>query len=184
VALLRGINVGGRNVIAMADLRAAFAASGFTSVSTYIQSGNVLFRTPEAGGGTGHDAAGLEARIEQMLADMLGTPIMVVVLSQDRLRGVVGSAPDGFGADPGRFHSDTVFLKPPLVAEQAMAFVELRDGVDRVWAGDGVLYFQRLSARRTQSKLSRLLGKSVYRQMTIRNWATTTRLLSLLDTAG
>ena len=56
-----------------------------------------------------------------------------------------------------------------------------RDEVDQAWPGSGVLYFARLSARRTQSKMSSIVGTPEYQQMTIRSWATTTKLLALLD---
>ena len=62
-----------------------------------------------------------------------------------------------------------------------MRIVDLRDGVDRAWPGAGVIYFARLSARRTQSRMSRIVGTPEYQQMTIRSWSTTTKLLGLLD---
>jgi uncharacterized protein (DUF1697 family) len=173
VALLRGINVGGRNPIAMADLRAALATT-FDEVETYIQSGNVLFRTDAA-------AKGLESTIEELLEEAFGLSLAVVVRSHRQLRTVVAKAPAGFGAEPATFHSDVIFLKAPLTAAKAMQVVETRDGVDAAWAGTGVLYFARLSARRTQSRLSRIVSTPAYKQMTIRSWTTTTKLLALLD---
>jgi uncharacterized protein (DUF1697 family) len=65
-------------------------------------------------------------------------------------------------------------------ATQAMEVLNPREGVDRVWPGDGVIYSQRLSALRTRSRLSRIAGTPAYRSMTIRNWNTTTKLLSLM----
>ena len=62
-----------------------------------------------------------------------------------------------------------------------MAAVRCRDGVDQAWAGPGVVYFARLSARRAQSRMTAVVGTPEYRMMTIRNRATTTRLLALLD---
>lgn len=176
VALLRGINVGGRNPVPMADLRATFEGAGFGEVGTYIQSGNVLF-TSDA------PRAELESTIEAAVEQRFGIPLVVVVRSHRQLRNVVARAPDGFGQEPGTHHSDVVFLKEPLTARRAMGVVELRDGVDRAWPGPGVVYFARLSARRTQSRMSRIVGTSEYRRMTIRNWATTTKLLALLDAA-
>jgi uncharacterized protein (DUF1697 family) len=105
------------------------------------------------------------------------------VRSHRQLRDVVRKAPDGFGAQPGTYHSDVIFLKAPLTSKQAMGVVQLRDGVDQAWAGAGVLYFARLSERRVQSKMSKIVGTPEYQQMTIRNWATTTKLLNLLDAA-
>lgn len=174
VALLRGINVGGRNRVAMPDLRAAFQAAGYGSVATYIQSGNVLFTA-------GVTPDGLETDIETMLEPHLGMPLVVVVRAHHQLRQVVERAPEGFGAAPHTYHCDVVFLKAPLTSDQAMHLVELRQGVDEAWPGSGLLYFQRLSSRRAQSRMSKIVGKPEYQQMTIRSWATTTKLLTLLD---
>jgi uncharacterized protein (DUF1697 family) len=173
VALLRGINVGGRNPVPMAELQEAFTGAGLQDVSTYIQSGNVLFSTDRP-------AAGLEDHVEAVLEERFGVPIVVVVRSLRQLRSVVRSAPPGFGGQPDEHHSDVIFLKRPLTAAKAMEVVRLRDGVDRAWAGTGVLYFARLSERRTQSRLSSIMGTPEYRLMTIRNWRTTTTLLELL----
>jgi uncharacterized protein (DUF1697 family) len=174
VALLRGINVGGKNLISMADLRAELENAGYAAVQTYIQSGNVLFETNAP-------RAELEESIEALLADRLGCPVLVVVRSHRQLGNTVASAPNAFGDDRDAYLSDVVFLKAPLTAAQAMRAVSLREGVDRAWPGTGVLYFERLAERSSQSRLSRLAGKPQYQRMTIRNWSTTTRLLSMLD---
>lgn len=176
VALLRGVNVGGKNPVSMAELRAAFEADGHDEVSTYIQSGNVLFSSPRP-------AKELEVEIESMLEQRFGLPLVVVVRSHRQLRSIVERAPDGFGAEPHRCHSDVLFLRAPLTPRQAMAVVQLRDGVDRAWAGTGVLYFERLSERRTQSRMSRIVATAEYQRMTIRSWSTTTKLLGRLDRA-
>ena len=172
LALLRGINVGGRNPVPMVDLREVFTAAGFTQVTTYIQSGNVLFTTDRAG-------AGLEQQIEARLEQRFGVPIVVMIRSLRQLRSVVRSAPPQFGLRPDRYHSDVIFLKAPLTPARAMRVAQLRDGVDQAWAGTGVLYFARLSERRTQSKLSGIMGTPEYQLMTIRSWKTTSKLLDL-----
>ncbi len=174
VALLRGINVGGKNLISMANLRAEFEHAGYEAVQTYIQSGNVLFETDRPRGE-------LEASIESLLAERIGCPVLVVVRSHRQLATVVNAAPDGFGTDRDTHLSDVVFLKSPLTSAQAMRVVELRDGVDRAWPGTRVLYFERRADRRAQSRLSRLASTPQYQRMTIRNWSTTTKLLALLD---
>jgi uncharacterized protein (DUF1697 family) len=174
VVLLRGINVGGRNPISMADLRDSFEARGFEKVSTYIQSGNVLLSSAAK-------RASLEGDIQRMLQRRLGLDLVVVVRSDIQMRNIVGKAPQGFGEDPDRYHFDVVYLKHPLTPDRALRVVDVREGVDRVWPGTGVLYFSRLSERRSQSRLSRLTGTPEYELMTIRNWNTTTRLVELLD---
>ena len=177
VALLRGINVGGHNLVPMADLRKAFEDGGYSDVATYIQSGNVVFASTAP-------AKSLEDDIEGMLERRFGFPLVVVVRSEAQLRSVVKKAPAGFGQTPDEYHSDVIFLKSPMTPAKAMEVVKLRDGVDQVWSGTGALYFARLSARRTESRMSKIVGTPPYKLMTIRNWATTTKLLGMLDAAG
>lgn len=173
MALLRGINVGGKNPVPMAALREAFEAEGYGSVRTYIQSGNVLFDSDAP-------RVALEGDIEAALERRLGLPLVVVVRSHRQLRAVVDKAPEGF-ADADRYHSDVLFLKEPLTPAQVMRVVELRDGVDHAWAGTGVVYFRRLSERRTQSRMSKIVGTPEYQMLTVRSWSTTTKLLALVD---
>ncbi len=172
LALLRGINVGGKNPVPMGELRATFEEAGFSAVQTYIQSGNVLF---DASGTVGEDD------VEKLLERRFRLPLVVVLRTHRQLRAVVEKAPEGFGRQPDTFHSDVVFLKAPLTSRQAMRVVELRDEVDQAWPGTGVVYFQRLSARRTASRMGRIVGTPEYKRMTIRSWRTTTKLLDLFD---
>lgn len=174
VVLLRGINVGGKNKVSMAALRSTLEDAGYEDVRTYIQSGNVLVTTDRP-------ARDLEEHIERTIEGHFDVPIVVVVRSEAQMRAVVAKAPKGFGASPEEFHSDAVFLKGPLTAAQAMRVVQKRDGVDEAWPGTGVIYFRRLSAKRTQSKMSKIVGTPEYKSMTIRSWATTTKLVALLE---
>jgi uncharacterized protein (DUF1697 family) len=175
VALLRGINVGGANPILMADLRACFQEAGFGEVATYIQSGNVVFSSSE------RDAAVLTERIERVLSATFAYEASVVLRSRAQMRAVVQRAPVRFGTEPERYRSDVLFLKAPLTARAAMREVTTREGVDRAWEGPGVLYFDRLTERASQSRLTRIVSLPIYRQLTIRNWNTTTRLLAMLE---
>lgn len=172
VALLRGINVGGRNKVLMADLRAAFEDAGHESVETYIQSGNVVFTS-------GQPRASLAPALDTMLTERFGFDIPVAVRSHRQMRTVVHQAPDGFGADPDTYHCDVIFLRDGLTPAQALDSVETREGVDEAWKGASVLYFRRLSAERTRSKLSKVTQAAAYEHMTIRNWRTTTTLLEM-----
>ena len=175
VALLRGINVGGKNLIKMPALKACFEDHGFEDVTTYIQSGNVVFGSPDT------EAAQLTSRIEDMLTSTFGLPLSVVLRSRAQMRAIVDRAPDGFGTEPARYRYDVIFLKAPVTATTAMKSVSTKPGVDEAHAGTGVLYFSRLTARAAQSHLSRIVGLPVYKNMTIRNWNTTTKLLQMLE---
>jgi uncharacterized protein (DUF1697 family) len=175
VALLRGINVGGKNLIKMPALKACFEANAFEDVATYIQSGNVLFASPETRAGE------LTQRIEAMLAESFGYQARVVVRTRRQMRAVVGRAPEGFGAEPMKYRYDVIFLKEPLTAKVAMKSVPTNPGVDEAHAGSGVLYFSRFIAKATQSRLSKIVSSSIYPSVTIRNWSTTTKLLGMMD---
>ena len=175
VALLRGINVGGKNVIRMAELRSCFEATGFRDVITYIQSGNVIFRAPASAPGP------LTIRIEEMLASAFNYRARVVLRSREQMDAVVAGAPAGFGSRPDRYRYDTIFVRAPLTATAAMEEVRTRLGVDEAWAGKEVLYFSRLISKASRSYLSRLVSMPVYQDMTIRNWNTTTKLLQLMS---
>src|SRR5918994_483018 len=175
VALLRGINVGGKNLIKMPALKAAFEDDGFGNVSTYIQSGNVLFDAADA------DSAKLTRRIEKMLAEAFDYIPTVVVRSRRQMGATVDRAPTGFGSQPARYLYDAVFLKEPLTAKAAMKQLSMNPGVDEAWAGAGVLYISRLRAKATSSRLNRIASLPIYASMTIRNWNTTTKLLALME---
>ncbi len=178
VALLRGINVGGRNLIRMPALKACFEAGGFAEVATYIQSGNVLFTSPET------RVAGLTQRIEEMLAATFGYQATVVVRNRAQMRAVVEHAPKGFGTEPATYRYDAIFLKPPLTSKVAMKSVPTKPGVDEAHAGTGVLYFSRLIEKATQSRLNKIVSSPIYASVTIRNWNTTTKLLSMMNEAS
>ncbi len=177
VALLRGINVGGKNVIRMSDLRACFQDGGLKDASTYIQSGNVMFSTPE------RSLATLTERVERILAARFDYDASVVLRNRAQMRSIVRRAPAGFGSDPA-FRCDVIFCMSPLTARTAMRDVQTREGVDRAWIGSGVLYFERLASRASQSRLSRIASLPIYQRMTIRNWNTTTKLLELMEASG
>jgi uncharacterized protein (DUF1697 family) len=178
VALLRGINVGGNNLIKMPALKACFEAQGLADVATYIQSGNVLFSTGEAG------VAELAQRIEAAIAKTFGCQASVALRTRRQMREIVARAPRGFGAAPDKYRYDVIYLLPALSAAVAVKTVPTAPGVDEAHAGKGVLYFSRLITKASQSRLSKLVSMPAYKSMTIRNWNTTTALLRMLDVAA
>jgi uncharacterized protein (DUF1697 family) len=173
VALLRGINVGGANIVKMVDLKASFEAMGFEDVRTYIQSGNVLFAAKSK-----QNAKALVARIERALTKRFGVA-RIVVVSAEELSRVVKEAPRGFGKQPQKYRYDVLFVKAPLTAKAALSEIPTNPEVDTASAGKHAVYFQRLIAKATQSRLSRVVALPIYKNMTIRNWNTTTKLLGL-----
>ncbi len=178
VALLRGINVGGRNAVPMKELVACVSAGDYADVATYIQSGNVLFTTDQA------DARAMELDLEQRIEQHFGFPVPVVVRSRTELDETVAAAPSVFGSPDHR--CDVIFLRHPLTADDAFeALPPPAEGVDESWKGPaGCLYFARLTAKATKSRLSRITASPIYPVITIRNWNTTSRLQALLAELG
>lgn len=175
VALLRGINVGGKNKIPMAELRAAMEGLGYGDVQTYIQSGNVVFSAKGA-------AADLEHELEAMLPERFtldSASIMVLVLDGDRLASIVTQAPEGFGTEPDTYKYDVAFLKG-VTGDDVLPHVKVRPDVDTVWARPDAFYYRRLTSLYRKSRLSTIASSPVYANMTIRNWNTTTRLHTML----
>jgi uncharacterized protein (DUF1697 family) len=176
VALLRGINVGGKNLIRMPDLAECFRDAGYEEVTTYLQSGNVLFSADH------EKPSKLEAKVEAMLEERFGTPLLVVIRSRDELAKTIDAAPADHGSP--KLRSDVFFLKHPLTAEEALAEMpELRDGVDSVAPGPGAIYFSRVAATATKTRIQKFMGMPVFQRMTVRTWGTATRLLEKLDAA-
>lgn len=182
VALLRGINLGGRNRVAMADLRTLACELGHTDVSTYIQSGNVLFTAvPEA------DAAALAEAMTAAIAAKLGVTAPVVVIARGELAAIVGANPFPHEPEPRRVHA-VVLSEPPgtellgrLEAAKAQAAAA---GVPDSALLIGRTLYVHTPAGYGTSDLAQTVIKIVSSPKagstgTARNWATMTKLLEL-----
>jgi uncharacterized protein (DUF1697 family) len=172
-ALLRGINVGGKNIIRMADLRQFFLDIGCLDVQTYIQSGNVIFKSGNP------DRGSLAKTIRQELSQTFDYHNPLVLMCLPDLQKIVSEAPSGFGEEIQSYKYDVLFLLPPLTALEAIQDVPVREDVDRAWKGPGVIYYRRSSEQLTRSMLNKLPSKPLYQKMTIRNWRTTNKILEL-----
>ena len=184
VALLRGINVGGRNRVAMADLREVVLGLGHTEVATYIQSGNVVFSSEEA------DSAVIAAALELAIAEHLGVRPKVIVLTRAELAQVVADNP--FPEEPNPRWVHAIFRSGPLgpdeLAAVAAAQQRARDqGSDDEARVVGTTLFLHtpggLGRSELAAQLTRLGGsRTAEAAGTARNWATVNKLLALCDT--
>jgi uncharacterized protein (DUF1697 family) len=175
LVLLSGINVGGNNIIRMSDLKSCFEKMGYANVQTYIQSGNVLFRTDHK------DLTKLTSDIEVALTGQFSYKARIVVLNYMQLKKTVEEAPAGFGKEADKYRYDVLFLKESLIPEEVLKNIKIKEGVDSASAGESVLYFSRLISRASQSYLTKIITQPVYQNITIRNWNTTTKLLTLME---
>jgi uncharacterized protein (DUF1697 family) len=173
VALLRGINVGGKSLIRMADLRECVEGLGYDDVSTFIASGNVLFGTAV------RDVAKLESAIERALERRFDLPIAVVVRSRADLGRVVKAIPQRWiGNDSMRVN--VAFLRRTLDGRKLAREHEPREGVDELVATRSALIWATRRDALTRSGMQKLVGSDAYRDLTVRNLNTTLKLQELL----
>lgn len=175
IALLRGINVGGKNSIRMADLKHAFAALGFTDVRTYIQSGNVLFR-----GGDG-SAKRIALRIEEALSSRFDYSARVVVKSKRQYQDALGCAPPNWGESPARKHNALFVVAGTSTTAILKELPPLRDELEEVTCGPGVIFWSGAIKGIARTSMMKIGQLPIYREVTVRNHKTTFRLLQLLD---
>jgi uncharacterized protein (DUF1697 family) len=176
VAMLRGVNVGGRNRVSMADLRGLLVAGGYDPVVTYVQSGNVVF------GSRTRRAADVARAVEQMIAEDLGLDVTVVLRTPAELTRVVDTNPFlGRGADLTKLHVTFLAGAGPAAAVRRAA-----DAIDpHAYAPDefhiaGHEVFLRCPAGYGKTKLNNTFWeKRLGVPATTRNWATVTKLLEL-----
>ncbi len=136
--LLRGINVGGKNKIAMSELRTCFEKLGFKNVSTFINSGNVILDSQLS-------SKSVTEKIKKTLPTTFkldSEMIRILVLPKEKLEKIVFKAPKGFGSHPDQYYSDVIFIIDKTV-EELMKEVQTNPEVDKAWPGTGVAYFQR-----------------------------------------
>ena len=183
VALLRGINVGGRNKVAMSDLRQVVESLGHTEVATYIQSGNVVFTSPEA------DDDALADALEKEIARQLGVRPAVVVVSQAELAQVIANSPFPGEENPKYVHA--VFRRAAPGPDALAAITRAHQRAtekgcrDEYVVTDRTLYLHTpdgLGRSEFAAQLAKPAGK--IGQGTARNWSTVMKLMAMLDAAG
>lgn len=179
VALLRGINVGGKAKVAMPRLRESFEALDCGAVTTYINSGNVLFEAPAAVR-TEADLSRFADVVEPQLEGDFGFNITVVMRSHRRLRASVAKIPRHWAND-GEHRADVIFLRPEVDRAAVLAELTLRPGVDEAVYGNGLVAWRVPRNLVTRSGLTAIVGTPLYRQVTVRNITTARKLVWLLD---
>jgi uncharacterized protein (DUF1697 family) len=164
VVLLRGVNLGSRNRIAMPALRSALEEAGFGDVKTYVQSGNVVLTSRAK-------AETVQRKIEKVLEESFGLEIPVVVRSSAELAAVVRRNPlRRVATDPRRYQ--VTFLSAKLSAEVARELEELAAPEERVAIAGREVYAWHPKTIARSKLWAKLAGKSLGVTATSRNWAT------------
>lgn len=172
VALLRGINVGGNNIIKMEALRAEFERMGFLNVKTYIQSGNVLFVSDA------NDIPKIEKKIEKGLSSTFGYQAKVLVRSKREIINTVKHFPKVF-IDSGWKHN-IIFLSKIIDSKNILKQFEIKKEVEQIHYYKGVLFWSAKMEALTRSTMLKLASRKEYKEMTIRNINTVNKISELL----
>lgn len=178
VALLRGINVGGNNIIPMADLVKAFEKAGYGSVKTYIQSGNVLFKTSKK------DARAIEVDVARFLSKTFRYDATVVVRSIEEMVEIVDGLPRAWKKLDPEMRYNVMFLGHEIDKKGLLESLAPKPGIETVFHGPGVLYWSALAADVPRSAMGKLSSKPIYKQMTVRNVNTTKKVLEMMRAIG
>ncbi len=175
LAFLRGINVGGNNIIPKKELQQSFEDLGFTNVRTYIQSGNILFRSNAT------DVNELTGMIENGLSRRFSYDARAVVLSHDRYTSALQAAPEDWGKND-LFKHNALFTLEGISAEEVLAKLPpIKKEIECVTAGPGVVFWSVSKKQLTRAGMMKLPAAAVYRQVTVRNHNTVFRLLELFE---
>src|SRR5918999_731235 len=173
VALLRGVNVGGNNIISMSSLKASFEKMGFTDVSTYINSGNILFKAKE------RDARKLETQIEAMLSKEYKLGCKVVVRSFPEMASLIENLPKDWNADT-QWKYNVIFLRHSIDSEKVLESLGAKPEIEKVVYYPGTLLWSARISDISRTTMQKLSSQKLFQDMTVRNTNTTRKLYELM----
>ena len=177
VALLRGVNVGGNNMISMSALKKSFEALGFNDVVTYINSGNIIFKSKEA------DPRKVESKIEKMLSKEYQLDSRVVLRSLPEMEKLVKSLPSHWDGD-SRWRYNVMFLRHTIDSEKVLADLPFNSEVEQVVYRPGTLLWSAQVSDINRTNMQKLSSKKIFQDMTVRNLNTTKKLCELMKKAA
>ena len=173
VALLRGVNVGGNNIISMSSLKTSFEKMGFSDVSTYINSGNILFRAKE------RDARKLETKIEAMLSREHKLGCKVVVRSFLEMASLIENLPKAWDGDK-EWKYNVIFLRHSIDSEKVLESLGTKREIEKVVYHPGTLLWSARISDFSRTTMQKLSSQKLFQDMTVRNTNTTRKLHELM----
>lgn len=169
LALLRGINVGGNNKIGMKPLKALFEAIGFDNVTTYINSGNVLFDTSKS-----VDITMIESAIEKEF----NLNIPIVIRTESDIQQLVKHIPTDWNNAEQR--TDILFLWKQFDSKKSLELLTVNDGVDHVKYVPGAIIWNFNRDNYNKTGMRQFIGTALYKGSTVRNVNTVRKLAELM----
>ena len=179
LALLRGINVGGNNIISKETLKEMFLALEFTKVSTYIQSGNIIFSSTLSN--SIQDKKLITTSIQDALQKHFGKTIFVLVLSQCEYETLMQKAPIHWGVDESQKHNILFLLHSEGVASIINQLPEPKASIESIAVEDRGIFWSINKEHSTSASFQALPKMPLYKKVTIRNHNTAWKLLQLLQ---
>jgi uncharacterized protein (DUF1697 family) len=174
VALLRGINVGGNNMISMKSLKVSFEELGFNDVATYINSGNILFKSKQS------DARKLETQIEKMLVAEYRLGCKVVIRSGEEMAGLVKRLPKHWTGDKD-WRYNVIFLRHTIDSKDILKALNAKPDIEQVTYVPGTLLWSAHVKDLTRTVMVKLASHKLFQEMTVRNLNTTKKLHELMQ---
>ncbi|WP_024622314.1 DUF1697 domain-containing protein [Metaclostridioides mangenotii] len=176
IALLRGVNVGGKNKISMPELKLAFEEIGFLDVITYINSGNVIFSSNT------QDKSELIRKSESIIEDKFKLSIPVTVISAKELSDILKNAPVWWNTEDKEIYDNAIFVIPPTSVEEVFAVVgNAKPEYEKVDNYGNVIFWSASLKTFNKTRWSKTASSSVNKNVTIRNANTTKKLLELTE---
>jgi len=176
VALLRGINVGGKNKVEMARLKVCFESLGHSDVVTYINSGNIIFKSDES------DLVKLEKEIEKAILKEFKLDIRVILRSEQNIKAVSKATPST-SLNNSDMKTDIMFLWEEIDSPAVLKQLTIKPGIDDVSYVKGAVIWCVDRSNINKSGLLRIVGTDLYRKMTIRNVNTLRKIELIMKSA-
>lgn len=173
IALLRGINVGGKNKVPMPILKQVFEELGFTGVTTYINSGNVVFESSTA------NKTALAKLCEDAIAERFALHIPVKIVTAEELEDVLQHAPAWWGSEEGVVHYAMFVIAPTTIEEVFAVMGEIIPEYEQITHYKDVIFWSAPRKTFHKSQWSKIASSSVNNCVTIRNANTANKLLLL-----
>ncbi|MBS2015445.1 MAG: DUF1697 domain-containing protein [Deltaproteobacteria bacterium] len=175
VALLRGINVGGNNVIPMKALKVTFEELKLTNVKTYIASGNVLFQCAPV------DCRKLEKKIEGALRNAHAYDARVVLKTKDELLSIAHAMPRAWKKQDPAVRYNVCFLRHEIDDPKILEELSPKKGIEQLSYTPGALFWSAHRDDLTRTAMVKLSSHRLYKDMTVRNANTARKLAELLQ---
>lgn len=174
IALLRGINVGGNNKIAMSELKKAFEISGFENVTTYINSGNVIFSSSI----TNEDE--LRQKCEELIKIHFALKIIVAIISAQSLIDALNNAPEWWDKDIESKHNAIFVIKPYTASQLVQEVGDIKPQYEQTAFLGQVIFWSAPITTFSHTRWSKVVSTSSSNYVTIRNANTAKKLMQLV----